>query len=137
MSILIETEREGALRQRIIFNDHDALYTDAPVSAGGEGSAPDPHDYFDVSLATCKALTLIMYARKKEMPLDGVSIRVTRDSSDERDGHYRLQVDINLIGDLGAQARDRLLDIAERCPIHELMTSGQIEIETRAHLGGA
>ncbi|GHC20410.1 peroxiredoxin [Kushneria pakistanensis] len=137
MSILIETEREGTLRQRIVFNDHDALYTDAPVSAGGDGSAPDPHDYFDVSLATCKALTLIMYARKKEMPLDGVSIRVTRDSSDEQAGQYRLQVDIGLIGDLSAQARDRLLEIAEQCPIHKLMTTGQIDIDTRAHLGGA
>ncbi|WP_445621664.1 OsmC family protein [Kushneria sp. Sum13] len=137
MSILIETEREGMLRQRIVFNDHDALYADAPASVGGDESAPDPHDYFDISLATCKALTLMMYARKKEMPLDGVSIRITRGSSDERDGQYRLQVDIGLIGDLGAQARDRLLEVADQCPIHRLMTSGQIEIETRAHLGGA
>ena len=137
MSILIETEREGTLRQRIVFNDHEALYADAPASAGGEDSAPDPHDYFDISLATCKALTLVMYARKKEMPLDGVSIRIARDSSDERDGRYRLQVDIGLIGDLSAQARDRLLEVADQCPIHKLMTSGQIEIDTHAHLGGA
>ncbi|ARS54007.1 OsmC family protein [Kushneria konosiri] len=137
MSILIETEREGTLRQRIVFNDHEALYADAPASAGGEESAPDPHDYFDISLATCKAMTVLMYARKKEMPLDGVSVRVTRDSSNERDGQYRLQVDIGLIGDLSAQARDRLLEASEQCPIQKLMTSGHIEIETHAHLGGA
>lgn len=134
MSIVIETERKGALRQRIVFNDYESLYTDAPESAGGEGSAPDPHDYFDISLATCKALTVMMYARKKEMPLEGVSVRISRDSSDERDGHYRLAVALGLIGDLSAQARDRLMELADECPIHRLMTTSSVEIETTAHL---
>lgn len=134
MTILIETERQGALRQRISFADVEALYADAPVDKGGEGGVPDPHDYFDIALGSCKALTVMLYARKKEMPLEGVSVRVTRDDSGERDGHYRLAVSIGLAGELSAQARDRLLEVAENCPIHRLMTTASVEIATEAHM---
>ncbi|WP_106478232.1 OsmC family protein [Phytohalomonas tamaricis] len=134
MSILIETERQGALRQRITAANIDALYADVPLDKGGEGGVPDPHDYFDMSLGTCKALTVMLYARKKEMPLEGVTVRVSRDDSDERNGHYRLEVTIELAGELSAQARDRLLEVAENCPIHKLMTTSAVETSTSAHM---
>ncbi|RKR06157.1 putative redox protein [Kushneria sinocarnis] len=134
MSILIETEREGALRQRITLDEIHDLHADVAESAGGEGCVPDPHDYFDMSLGSCKALTVMMYARRKEIPLKGVSVRVTRDASREREGHYRLDVSIGLIGELSGQARERLQEIADQCPIHKLMTGASIEVNTETHL---
>ncbi|MHC8349625.1 OsmC family protein [Pseudomonas sp. RT4P38] len=56
--------RAEGFRHSVQIDDHE-LFADVPRSAGGEGSAPEPHDYFDAALGACKALTLTMYAKKK------------------------------------------------------------------------
>ncbi len=115
--------------------DHHELFTDLPKSLGGDDSAPSPHDYFDAALATCKALTLKLYAQKKGIPLTGVTVEVTHDASEELKGKYRLNVKLTLKGVLTDQQRDELHRIADRCPIHKLMTTAEVSIETKLSEG--
>ncbi|WP_348816073.1 OsmC family protein [Halomonas sp. H10-59] len=131
MSIEITTEKDGKLRQRVSIDSFDDLLVDVPVAYGGDGLAPDPHDYFDLSLGACKAITSRMYAQRKEWPLEGVSVTVTRDERDERKGVYRLDVAMTFHGIEDPERLARLEEISHKCPIHRLMTTSTVEITTR------
>jgi len=94
------------------------------------GEGPDPHDYFDTALGGCKALTLMLYAQRKQWPLTSVDVDVERDNSEERHGVYRLSVKLRLNGDLTEAQREELLSVADRCPVHKLMTSTDVQVST-------
>jgi putative redox protein len=134
-TIEIISERNHIYRQRVELDGFDDLFVDVAEAFGGEGSAPDPHDYFDLSLGTCKAITAQMYARRKEWPLEGVSVTVNRDQRDEAKGVYRLEVSMTFHGIEDPAQRARLEEISHKCPIHRLMTTSAVEITTRSDLG--
>ena len=129
--ISVISERNHAFRLRVEVDGLEALYADVPPVVGGEGSAPDPHDYFDIALGTCKAITVQMYAKRKGWPLEGVTVTVQRDDGQERKGIYRLGVALTLHGINDPVQRARLEEISHRCPIQRLMTESTVEIETR------
>lgn len=129
--ITIISERNSVFRQRIEVDGLEALYADVPTIVGGDGSAPDPHDYFDIALGTCKAITVSMYAKRKEWPLEGITVTVQRDDSQEKKGIYKLDVALTLQGIDDPDQRARLEDISHRCPIQRLMTESTVEIATR------
>lgn len=131
MSIQICSERDGLLRQRVSIERFDDLLVDVAEAFGGEGLAPDPHDYFDLSLGACKAITAQMYAKRKQWPLSGVSVVVSRDERDERRGVYRLDVAMTFHGIQDPQQLSRLEEISHKCPIHRLMTTSTVEVSTR------
>ncbi|WP_027966913.1 OsmC family protein [Halomonas halocynthiae] len=131
MSIKLYSVADGKLSQRAEIEGFDDLLIDVPVAFGGEGKAPDPHDYFDLSLGACKAITSRMYAKRKGWPLEGVSVVVQRDESDERRGIYRLDVAMTFHGELSEEQRTRLEEISHKCPIHRLMTTSSVEVTTR------
>ncbi|WP_043525923.1 OsmC family protein [Litchfieldella xinjiangensis] len=131
MSITILSERDGKYRQRAEIAGFEDLMVDAPHIVGGEETAPDPHDYFDVALGACKAITARMYAQRKGWPLEGVTVTVARDEREERHGVYRLDVAMRFHGDLTEEQRERLSEISNHCPIHRLMTTSNVEITTR------
>ncbi|MDN7132446.1 OsmC family protein [Halomonas sp. MC140] len=131
MPITIISERNNVFRQRIDVDGLEALYADVPAIVGGDGSAPDPHDYFDIALGTCKAITVSMYAKRKEWPLEGITVTVQRDDSQEKKGIYKLDVALTLQGIDDPVQRARLEDISHRCPIQRLMTESSVEIATR------
>lgn len=85
MTITVNTESSEGFRHSIQVDDHQ-LFTDLPQYAGGEGTAPEPHDYFDAALGACKALTLKLYAQKKNIPLTGVTVELKHDNSQEQQG---------------------------------------------------
>lgn len=130
MTIVVTSEGHEGLRHRIEVEGFDDLFADGPEVIGGSDSAPDPHDYLDMALGACKAITARMYARRKEWPLEGVKVSVVRDDSQERHGIYRLRVSMEFLGIDDAGQRDRLLEIAERCPIQRLMTVSQVSVDT-------
>ena len=134
MTVTVNTVSAEGLRHTVQIDDHE-LYADAPPSAGGEGSAPEPHDYFDAALGACKALTLKMYAKKKDIPLTGVGVEVKRDNSEEQKGKYALHVKLTLKGVLTDAQREELHRVADRCPIHKLMTTSEVSIETHLSEG--
>ncbi|MDB5982919.1 MAG: OsmC family protein [Pseudomonas sp.] len=131
MSVTVNTLSDSPYRHVIEVNDKHQLFTDLPETLGGEDSAPDPHDYFDVALGSCKALTVRLYAKQHDIPLTGVSVKVEHDGSQERAGKYAMSVELTLSGDLTDEQRTLLHRIADRCPLHKLMTTAQISIETR------
>jgi len=100
-------------------------------SEGGADDGPDPHDLYDASLAACKALTMLWYAQRNDIPLEDIEVSVTRDNSEERKGIYRLTAEISVNGPMTAAQRETLLGVAGKCPVHKLMTSVTTEIETR------
>ncbi|MEQ5802177.1 OsmC family protein [Halomonas sp. H10-9-1] len=131
-SIEIQSVRNHIFRQRVELDGFEDLFVDVPVAYGGEGTAPDPHDYFDLSLGACKAITSMMYARRKQWPLEGISVKVHRDDSQERRGTYRLDVEMTFHGISDPEQVARLEEISDKCPIHRLMTASTVEVSTRA-----
>lgn len=129
MTIDCETEQAGAFRQRLRVATH-TFHADVTPAQGGADSAPGPHDYFDASLAACKALTATWYAQKHGMALERVETHVERDDSRERQGTYVLRVKLAFHGALSQEEKQRLHDVAARCPLHKLMTATTVEIVT-------
>jgi putative redox protein len=132
---MISISNEKGLLHRINIGSH-TLHSDVPEALGGTGLAPEPHDLFDAALGACKALTLSLYAKQRGIPLESVDVQLTRDDSEERKGHYGLNVELNLHGDLDSAQREQLLRVADKCPIHKLMTSVEVEIATALREAG-
>jgi putative redox protein len=128
MTITSESENPGQFRQVVRVDAH-TLHADVARADGGEDTAPSPHDYFDASLATCKALTAIWFAKKRGIALDRVEARVSRDASHEREGTYGLRVEVVFHGALSPDEKQKLYDAVSKCPIHKLMTTSTVEIE--------
>jgi len=102
---------------------------DEPVAAGGTGLGPAPHDLLSAALAECTALTLRLYADRKSWPLAAIEVRVTHEAQADqtpRDLFHRV---VRLSGPLDEGQRARLIEIAERCPVHRTLTAGS-RIET-------
>jgi putative redox protein len=104
------------------------LIADVTVGSGGSNQGPDPHDYLHTALAACTALTMQLYADKKGIPLESadIKVKIVAEATDNR-----ILREIRLIGKLSDEQRQRLLEIAERCPIHRFLTNGA-KIETLA-----
>ena len=124
-----ETERPNEFPQTLRVRGH-TLRADVMPAAGGHDEAPGPHDLFDAALAACKALTATWYAKKNGIPLERVETHVERDDAEERKGTYRLKVKLSFHGPLDDSQRQKLYDVVARCPIHKLMTTTNVEIET-------
>ena len=108
----------------------NSLATDLSPEEGGGGSGPSPHDLYDAALGACTALTVLWYAKRKKIPVEGIEVSVERDASQERAGIYRLSAELTLTGDLSAAHREELLRAAQKCPVHKLMTEVTTEIST-------
>lgn len=115
------------------------LVADEAASAGGEGRGPSPYELLTASLGACTCITLRMYADRKGWPLAGVTVHLQHDKSHAGDcadcpdvpGRIdRVVREIELTGSLDAEQRRRLLEIADRCPVHKTLRE-HVVIETR------
>src|SRR4051812_43064059 len=129
MAIESRTEEPGRFRQVIRVDAH-TLHADVGPELGGDATAPSPHDYFDAALAACKALTATWYAKKNGMALERVETHVEHDDSEERQGKYVLKVRVEFHGALSEDERKRLHAAVAKCPVHKLMTTTDVVIET-------
>lgn len=130
MSIQARKAPEGQFAY-LLQNGQNTITTDLTGASGGNDLGFGPHDLFDAALAACTALTLSVYAKQKQWPLEDVRVNVVRDDSEEKKGLYRLNRQIELIGNLNAEQRQRLMDVAGKCPIHKLVHA-TIEVQTVA-----
>lgn len=133
------TVRGGAsgFAQEIQVGGH-RLHADEPVSVGGTDTGPSPYDYLLAGLGACTSMTIRLYADRKQWPLQGVTVylRHTRihaadcTGCETKEGKVdRIEREIELGGPLTDEQRARLLEIAERCPVHKTLTS-EIRIDT-------
>jgi putative redox protein len=127
MSISVRRDDTTGTRHTVRIRN-EAFATDVS-QPGGEGDAT-PHDLYDASLAACKALTVMLYAQRKNMPVEDIEVLVDRDDSEERKGVYRLKASLRVTGALDDAQRAELLRVAAKCPVHKLMTEVRTEIET-------
>ncbi len=104
---------------------------DEPVAAGGTGLGPAPHDLLSAALAECTVLTLRLYADRKGWPLDAVEAAVSHEVQPDATPRDLFRRTVSLTGPLDEEQRARLLEIAERCPVHRTLTAGS-RIETAA-----
>jgi uncharacterized OsmC-like protein len=119
--------------------DSHLLRSDEPLAAGGTDTGPTPYGLLLAALGACTSMTIALYARRKAWPLASVtvSLRHSRiyasDCADceTKEGMLdRIERDIHFSGSLTAEQRDRLLDIANKCPVHRTLTS-EIDIQSR------
>ena len=123
-----ETEVAGHFPQALRVRSHTFRADEAAPDS--TDSAPSPHDYFDASLAACKAMTATWYAKRNGIPLERVETCVDRDATEERKGKYVLTVRMAFYGPLDEAQRQKLTEVVARCPVHKLMTTAEIEIRT-------
>lgn len=119
------------LEQEISVGAH-RLVADAPADKGGDDHGAEPHDLLSAALGSCTSMTVVMYARRKQWPLRAITVRVDLDRQDGAEGHVtHIRRDIALDGpELTAEQRARLIDIANKCPVHKILT-GKIDVTTK------
>ena len=117
---------DGPLQQKLTTGELHFL-ADAEVSKGGSGSGPSPHEYLGAALAACTSMTLKMYSGRKEMKLKNAIVTVDIERENDVEIFSR---EIQLVGDLSVEEKERLLVIADKCPIHKAL-AGQIQIKTQ------
>jgi uncharacterized OsmC-like protein/pimeloyl-ACP methyl ester carboxylesterase len=125
--------------QTEIVADGHRLIADEPIAVGGANTGPTPYDLLTAALGACTGMTLRVYADRKGLPLDGVTVRLKhekihaedcRDCADQNKMIDSIEREIELHGDLDQSAREKLLEIANRCPVHKTLES-PISIESR------
>ena len=116
----------GPHRQIVRIGPH-TLVADEPTEAGGDDAGPEPHEWLLAGLGACTSITVKMYATRKVWPLESVEVTVSGDRVD--DGTFVFTRRITLRGPLTDEQRARLLEIANKCPVHKTLT-GSIRIDT-------
>ncbi|MCH7815860.1 MAG: alpha/beta fold hydrolase [Proteobacteria bacterium] len=123
---------------RTVLSDTHVWMADEPSSAGGADLGPDPYEHLLAALGTCTSMTLRMYAKSKDIPLDDVTVELQHDREHVTDcencDEEPRRIDVlhrylHLKGDLTEAQRQRLLEIADRCPVHRTLL-GEIDIRT-------
>jgi uncharacterized OsmC-like protein/alpha-beta hydrolase superfamily lysophospholipase len=142
--VVVETG-QGRFAQLVRAGRHE-LTADEPTSVpGGLDSGPSPYDYLLAGLGACTSMTLRLYAERKELPLERVLVRLRHDKihasdcadCEAREGRLdQIERTLELAGSLDAAARQRLLEIADKCPVHRTLT-GEVKIRTTLADGSA
>jgi putative redox protein len=124
--VTVSTASSGSLQQDITIGGH-RLIADEPVEAGGDDAGPAPHEYLLAALGSCTSMTVKMYTDRKGWPLRAVRVEVRGVQGEQG---YAIARTIHLDGDLDAVQRARVLEIANKCPVHRTL-SGKIEITSQ------
>ncbi|PLY03983.1 MAG: osmotically inducible protein C [Desulfuromonas sp.] len=135
--VTVRTGHDGFFTE--LFANGHALVADEPKAYGGNDRGPSPYEYLLASLGACTGMTLQMYARNKNWPLENVIVRLHHEkihaedceACETRNGKIdRIERELELSGDLTAEQSQQLLEIANRCPVHKTL-HGDVEVKTR------
>jgi putative redox protein len=136
--VVVRGNANGFLQEVVSGKHH--LRADEPVSAGGGDAAPGPYDYLLIALGVCTSMTVGLYARRKEFPLENITVslrhsRIHAEDCEEcetKGGMLdRIDVEVELTGSLSAEQHAKLMEIAAICPVHRTLTS-EINIRLRS-----
>jgi uncharacterized OsmC-like protein/alpha/beta superfamily hydrolase len=137
--VVVRETRNSKLQQTVTIGPHHLL-ADEPVAAGGEDTGPGPYDYLLAALGACTSMTMRMYADRKALPLERVTVTLKHKKIHAEDcaecetkAGMLDQIDraIAMEGALDADQRKRLMEIADKCPVHRTLTS-EVRILTTA-----
>jgi putative redox protein len=131
MDTIVSESGKGKYTQEIIIGDH-VLLSDEPVESGGNNLGHTPYDFLLAALGSCTSMTLRTYADFKKIPLTKVVVTLQHDkiyandcahceNSHSKIDHINRQIELQ--GDLTQDQRDKLLEIANNCPVHRTLTS--------------
>ena len=116
------------------------MLADEPVAAGGEDTGPGPYDFLLAGLGACTSMTMRLYADRKSLPMERVTVTLKHSKIHARDCEEcetkeamldQIERVIGIEGALDADQRKRLMEIADKCPVHRTLTS-EIRIVTKA-----
>jgi uncharacterized OsmC-like protein len=132
MSEVVVTSQSN-LRNEVSYGAGHSFITDEPISAGGEDAGPDPYTLLLAALGSCISMTLQLYARRKQWPLERVTVRLRQKRihakdcdecmHDKDDYIHRIERSVTLTGPLSDEQRARLQEIAHKCPVHKTLSS--------------
>ena len=120
------------LRNEVSYGAGHTFITDEPVAAGGEDAGPDPYTLLLSALGSCISMTVTLYARRKQWPLEQVTVRLRQNrihskdckECNEKEGYiHRIERSVSFEGPLTDEQRTRLQEIAHKCPVHKTFTS--------------
>ena len=140
-TVEVRETRTGPLAQRVLAGRH-VLMAGEPVEAGGDDAGPGPYDYLLAALGACTSMTMRLYADRKGLAAERFSVRLSHrrvhaqdcaDCETKQGNIGEITRDITIEGDIPEAARTRLMEIADRCPVHETLTH---EIKIRSRLVG-
>ena len=135
--VVVRGAASGFLQEVVSGKHH--LRADEPASAGGNDAAPGPYDYLLIALGVCTSMTIGLYARRKQLPLETITVSLSHsrihakdcEECETKEGMLdRIDTDIELTGPLTSQQRAKLMEIAAKCPVHRTLKS---EINIRLH----
>ena len=136
-TVVVRETRRGLFQQEVISGPHHLL-ADEPKDVGGLDSGPGPYDLLLAALGACTSMTLRLYADRKKIPLKRTEVRLRHSriyatdcaECETKEGMLdRIERVITLEGDLDAEQRARLMEIADKCPVHRTLKS-EIDIRT-------
>jgi uncharacterized OsmC-like protein/alpha-beta hydrolase superfamily lysophospholipase len=142
-AVVVTETHQGRFQQAITVGPH-RLTADEPIDAGGLDTGPNPYDLLLAALGACTAMTVRLYAEHKKLPLEQVAVTLRHqkihaadcETCETKEGKIdRIDRTIAFAGNLDAAQRRRLLEIADKCPVHRTLTS-EIDIRT-AEAGGS
>jgi putative redox protein len=128
--IVVQETGGGKLQVQVVAGK-TRFYADEPVEVGGLGSGPNPYDLLCAALGACTSMTVRLYAEHKQWPLSRMRVAVAHHKDKDLKPVDRFSREITIEGNLDPEQRARLLEIAERCPVHRTLEGGSA-IETRA-----
>jgi uncharacterized OsmC-like protein/fermentation-respiration switch protein FrsA (DUF1100 family) len=137
--VVVRETRNSKFQNTVSIEPHHLL-ADEPAAAGGEDSGPGPYDYVLAGLGACTSMTMRLYADRKSFPLERATVTLSHSKiyatdcaeCETKEGMLdQIEVAIGLEGPLDADQRKRILEIADKCPVHRTLTS-EIRIVTRA-----
>jgi len=123
---------EGKFSNHVLTGVHH-LRADEPPEVGGDDTGPDPYDYLTAGLGACTSMTLRMYADRKDLPVEKVEVWLEHDKihaedcedCDQREGKIdEIRRHIRIEGDLTEEQRERMVEIADKCPVHGTLSRG-------------
>jgi putative redox protein len=138
-SVIVQETRRGKFQQTVTVGPH-RLTADEPASAGGEDTGPGPYDFLLAALGACTSMTMRLYADRKALPLDRITVMLRHSKVHAEDCAEcetktgmldRIEREVAMEGALDPEQRQKLMEIADKCPVHRTLTS-EIRIATRA-----
>ena len=121
------------LQNEVRYGSDHTLITDEPIEAGGDDAGPDPYTLLLAALGSCISMTVTLYARRKQWPLEEVMVRLRQNRIHVEDcqectrndeGYvHRIERSVSFKGDLSSEQLQRLQEISHKCPVHKTLSS--------------